>query len=161
RWTGRISLDAGTLNDLQLLGMDADAAAAIWLDGRQIRIEPRSAHLSDGVDVTVAASSAAKLTISLKGGPDSTPVQTDVTLAKRMAEPIHLPLDAKGNEITIQRAPGDALRINANRNDLIFVPGEKFAFDLQALLDGLEPSTTIDIEATLSAARSATPLWTN
>ena len=39
--------------------------------------------------------------------------------------------------------PADSLRIIANRDPLIFGPREQFTFDLEPLLAGVEPSTTI------------------
>ncbi|MGD9637240.1 MAG: hypothetical protein AB7U97_28445, partial [Pirellulales bacterium] len=56
-------------------------------------------------------------------------------------------------------APADSLRIIANRDPLIFAPGEQFTFDLEPLLSGVEPSTTIDIAASLTPARSRTTRW--
>lgn len=57
------------------------------------------------------------------------------------------------------RAPTDSLRIVTNRNPLIFAPGEQFTFDLEPVLQGVEPSTTIDIATTLTPARGRTTLW--
>ncbi len=57
------------------------------------------------------------------------------------------------------RAPAESLRIITNREPLIFAPGEQFTFDLQPQLDGVEPSTTIDISTTLTPARRHSSLW--
>lgn len=56
-------------------------------------------------------------------------------------------------------APADSLRIIAHRDSLIFAPGEQFTFDLEPRLSGVEPSTTIDIAASLTPARSRTTRW--
>jgi hypothetical protein len=53
-------------------------------------------------------------------------------------------------------APVDRLRIIAHRDPLIFTPGEQFTFDLEPMLVGVEPSTTIDIAASLTSGGSAT-----
>jgi hypothetical protein len=53
----------------------------------------------------------------------------------------------------------DSLRIIANRDPLIFGPREQFTFDLEPLLAGVEPSTTIDIATTLTPARGHATLW--
>jgi hypothetical protein len=55
--------------------------------------------------------------------------------------------------------PADSLRIIANRDPLIFAPREQFTFDLEPLLAGVEPSTTIDIATTLTPARGRVTLW--
>jgi len=57
------------------------------------------------------------------------------------------------------RAPVDSLHVVANRDPLIFAPGEMFTFDLEPLLTGVEPSTTIDIATTLTPARGRATLW--
>jgi hypothetical protein len=57
------------------------------------------------------------------------------------------------------RAPVDSLHVVANRDPLIFAPGEMFTFDLEPLLSGVEPSTTIDIATTLTPARGRATLW--
>jgi hypothetical protein len=57
------------------------------------------------------------------------------------------------------RAPVDSLHVVANRDPLIFAPGEMFTFDLEPLLTGVEPSTTIDIATTLTPARGHATLW--
>lgn len=56
-------------------------------------------------------------------------------------------------------APTDSLRIIANRDPLIFAPGEQFTFDLEPLLAGVEPSTAIDIAASLTKAGGRNTLW--
>lgn len=57
------------------------------------------------------------------------------------------------------RAPIDTLHVVANRDPLIFAPGEMFTFDLEPVLTGVEPSTTIDIATTLTPARGRATLW--
>lgn len=56
-------------------------------------------------------------------------------------------------------APADSLRIIAHRDPLIFSPGEQFTFDLEPLLAGVEPSTAIDIAASLTSAGTRTTRW--
>ena len=53
------------------------------------------------------------------------------------------------------------LRITTSRQSLIFRPGEQFTFDLQPLMEDLEPSTTIDIDTTLTGARRSDTLWSH
>jgi hypothetical protein len=161
RWTGQVALEGGTLSDAQLLGMEADAAATVWLENNELRIDSPSPHLFDGADVTVTAASDARLVVTLATGENGTPVHAQVALADVLKKPYHLPLGDRGNELLIQRAPGDTLRISTNRSSLIFRPGEQFTFDVQPLVEGLDPSTTIDITTTLSPARGGNSLWSH
>jgi hypothetical protein len=159
RWSGHISLDQGSLTDPQLLGMEADAAAAVLLEPNRIRVDTPRPHLFDGVDVTVASSGEAHLTVELKSAPDATPVKADVPLADAIRKPFHLLLDDRGSELVIQRAPNDTLRIVTHRDSMIFAPGEQFTFDVQPLLEEIGPGTTIDIEAKLTVGRSGNSVW--
>ena len=156
-----MALDKGTLADLQLLGMEADAAAAVSLDGNQIKVDTPRPHLFDGVDLTVSASNDAKLTVEMKAGADGTPVKADVPLADALRKPFRLTLDNRGSELVIQRAPNDGLRIITHRDSLIFSPGEQFTFDVQPVLEEIEPGTTIDIEATMTVGRGGNSVWHN
>jgi hypothetical protein len=156
-----VSLDKGSLADPQLLGMDADAAATVSLDANQIKIDSPRPHLFDGVDVTVNSSSDAHLTIEMKSGPDAAPVKADVPLADALRKPFRLPLDDRGAELVIQRAPNDALRIVTHRDSMIFAPGEQFTFDVQPALEEIEPGTMIDIESTMTVGRGGNSVWHN
>jgi hypothetical protein len=161
RWSGRIALAGGTFSDMQLLGMDADAAGSIWIDDGVIHVDAIRAHQFDGIDVTVTAGDAAQLTIELKGDHMTSPATIDVPLAKAVREQFLQKLDAERSQVLVQRSPGDALRIETDRDTLIFAPGEEFEFVLRPILDELEPGTAIDVKTTLSRARGGGALWSD
>jgi hypothetical protein len=56
-------------------------------------------------------------------------------------------------------APNDTLRIDTDREQLLFAPGEEFGFDLTAQVADVVPGTTLDIRTTLSPARQDKELW--
>ena len=61
----------------------------------------------------------------------------------------------------VQRSPGDALRIETDRDTLLFAPGEEFTFVVRPVLDQLEPGTTIDVKTSLSRARGGGAVWSD
>ncbi len=162
RWTGRITVDGGTFGEFRLLGMEADAAASVWREQNTIRVDAPRVHRFDGIDVAITASDEdAQLHIELSSDPNQPPVSVDVPLAKALREPFQLALDASGNALLVQRAPGDELRIETARQELIFAPRDTFSFTLRPVVDGIEPGSTIDVETRLSKARGGSTLWSD
>lgn len=163
-WSGRIVLEGGSLEGIQLLSMEADAPGSIWLENpHTLRIESIRPHPFDGLDVTVAApknaASSARLVVELTSAPGSSPLKAEVPLSEALRKPFRTSLDARGNELVVHRSPGDALRIESEEDVLIFSPGEKFSFLLRPFVEEIEPSTSIDVEATLSPARGGETVW--
>jgi hypothetical protein len=159
-WSGRIVLDGGSFADLQLLGMEADAPGTVWLeDEHTLRINSSRPHRFDGVDVTITPDGLPQLTVELTEHRDSTPLKAEVLLADAMRKPYRMVLDTRGNDLVVQRSPGDSLRIETDRDLLVFSPGEQFSFVLRPVLEEIEPSTSIDVETTLSPARGGDPVW--
>ncbi len=164
RWAGRITVEGGTLGELRLLGMEADAAASVWREQNTIRIAAPRPYRFNGIDVAVtAADETARLHIELSPAPQQPPVSTDVPLAEvlRDAQPFQLSLDTAGNALLVQRAPGDELRIETDRESLIFAPRETFSFMLRPVVDGIEPGATIDVETRLTKARGGATIWSD
>jgi hypothetical protein len=161
RWMGRISLSDGTLADMQLLGMEADAAAAVWQEGNVIHVDAVRPHRFDGFDVTVQAGGDARLAIELTTPGLAAPVTLDVPIAEAIRQPLRKTLDNKKNVLLVHRSPGDNLQIEADRDALIFAPGEQFTFQFRQRHEELTPGTTVDVVAKLTPARGGAVLWTN
>lgn len=159
-WSGRIVLEGGTFADMQLLGMEADAPGTVWLENEHtLRVHSGQPHRFDGVDVTITPDGAPRLTAELSESSDATPLKTDVVLAEAMRKPYRMVLDTRGNDLVVQRSPSDALRIETDRDLLVFSPGEQFSFVVRPVLEEIEPSTSIDVETTLSPARGGEAVW--
>ena len=77
------------------------------------------AHRFDGVDVTVTAGDSARLVIQLTADPKTAPVSVEVPLADAIRRPYRRSLDWSGSELLIHQSPGDALRIETDREDAI------------------------------------------
>lgn len=159
-WSGRLVLEGGTFGDMQLLGMEADAPGTVWLENdHTLRIASTRPHRFDGVDITIRPSGPPRLTAELAENAGATPLKTEVLLADAMRKPYRMVLDSQGNDLVVQRSPGDGLRIETDRDLMIFAPGDQFSFMLRPVLDEIEPSTSIDVQTTLSPARGGEPVW--
>jgi hypothetical protein len=161
RWSGRIALDRGSFSNLQLLGMDADAAGSVWIDEGLIRIDSIQPHRFDGVDVTVTGGDAGRLAVQVTSDAKTGPVSFEIPLSEVVRRPFRRSLDWSGSELLVHRSPGDALRIETQRTSMIFAPGEEFSFVVRPVLDELSPSTTIDVTTALSHARGGGAIWSD
>lgn len=159
QWTGRVRLDKGELSSLKLLGLDADAAGSVWLDKSQVHIGSLSPRKSDRFEIAANAAADANLLIELAAGAPATPAQAKIPLADLLKRPYQLPLDDRGNSLKIEVIPNPALHISIKRESLIFAPGEQLSFELAPELANTLHGTTLDIHATLTAARHKEVSW--
>ena len=164
-WIGQLRLDKGSLSDLKLLSVNADAAGSMWVDQSQVRINSLSPHKSDSIEVVANGAADAKLLIELSAGPKATPSQAQVPLADLARRPYQQRLDNTGNTLEIRAIPEPSLHISfegdAGQHDaLIFAPGETLSFELAPLLPATLHGTTLDIQTTLSPARRKNVAWT-
>jgi len=119
---GRIELvDPGTAPDAtqwRFLSADPLALATMHDAGGSIAVhEPRGLEMN-GVEVAVVDWRRARLRVQLtRSETGEAPVVFDGLVADVCASAVQKPLDADGNRLSIERAPGDELRV-------VFVPGE-------------------------------------
>jgi hypothetical protein len=161
RWSGQISISDGTLSSMELLGMEADAAAAVWRQENVVHISALRPHRFDGIDVTASASEEARIVVELTAEGLAEPVVTELPIADVIRQPVRRPLDDRNNVVLIHRSPGDGMRIEAQREGLIFAPGEPFPFILRPTVPGLKPGTTVDVTTTIAPAEGGAPLWSD
>ncbi|MEX0678880.1 MAG: family 10 glycosylhydrolase [Pirellulales bacterium] len=139
-WHGAMGLSAGSFRELKPLGIEADEPGSIWLDGTQIQIRQPSARAYDGVDLSVTADLDARMTIWLSNDQAETAKTLQIALRDLIGQqPYHTALDDAGNRLFVSRSPGDRLRIDFERDHLVFEPGESFSFQVRPFL--VETST--------------------
>ncbi len=161
RWFGRFALDQGSVSKMKLLGLAADSTASIWLEDGCVHLASLSARSHDAIEVTVAANQGSKLLVELSSNIAQQRSPTPVALSELATQPYVARLDDRGNTLKIELVPPEALRIVTDREPLIFVPGEKLAFELEAALADVVPGTTLDVHTTLSPARGEGTIWAN
>lgn len=165
-WTGRVSLDKGSLSNLKLLSSDADAAGSLWIDQSQLHIADISAHKSDVVEVAANASPDATLLVELSSGPQVGPSKVQIPLADLQRRPFQQRLDALGNTLDVRVIPNSPLHIKikgeaASGQKLIFSPGEQLSFELSPVLPAALHGTMLDIQSTLTKARRKESVWSD
>jgi hypothetical protein len=160
QWSGRFSVDNGNLSDLRPLGIEPDEPGSMWLDDGKVRIEQKSGRTYDGVDVLVTAAADATLSIAFEPlDGKGAGFHTDVPLTQVTQSFVNHPLDQQGNHLLIRRAPGDRLRLELDRDRLIFETGEVWRFRMTPHLADLPPGTELQLKARLSPVRETRSLW--
>lgn len=128
-WRGTVNLSAGSFEQIEPLGIEADEPGSIWLDGSQIRIRQPSPRAYDGIDVVVTADLDARLTVWLSNDQAETAKTSQIALRDLMGpQPYNTTLDDEQNRLFVSRAPGDRLRVDFDRDHLVFAPGETCTF---------------------------------
>jgi hypothetical protein len=133
-WHGSIRLTGGRFSDLQALGIEADESGSIWLDGGGIEVRTRSVRAYDGVDVWVSGDLDQRLIVSLSNEPGEATKPLEITLRSLLSQSHTSNLDEIGNRLLVSRAPSDRLRVNFDRQHLVFAPGDTFQFEIQPYL---------------------------
>lgn len=144
-WAGtfEVSGDNSRLLDPVSLAIEADQPGRVRLEGSRLSIRPASARTYDGFDVTVESDRDAELELAL-APPGETAKPIRFGLAELLAHPINELLDDRGNHVWFRRAPGDELRVELDRDHLVFRPGEEFRCNVRLNLvspteDGRRP----------------------
>ena len=127
-WQGTIRLTHGKFSNLRALGIEADEPGSIWLDAEGIEIRQRSFRAYDGVDVTVTAELDDQLVISLSSDRETAAKPIEIPLRSIASQSHSSTLDETGNRLLVSRSAGDRLRIQFDRDNLVFSPGETFQF---------------------------------
>ena len=160
QWTGTLSLGEGSFSDLRYLGLEADQAATVYLNGGAIEIRHGSVRDYDGLDVRVTATRSAVLTVEMSPKDHSEEMlRVEVPLTDVISGYYHSVLDSQNNQLLIQRVPGDSLHVVWDRDALVFAPGERLEFRVVPHLLGLEEGTAVRCHVQLVPARSERPLW--
>jgi hypothetical protein len=140
-WQGSINLSGGSLEQLSTLGIEADSPGAIWLEGNDtVQIRQPSPRAYDGVDVSLRASSEAKLKIQLSTTDGVAPPSVEIPLSDLLEGTHSSTLDDTGNRLSVSRSPGDQLRVTFEREHLVFAPSEAFEFTVEPYHIGVKSS---------------------
>lgn len=165
QWAARLSIEDGELSDLALLGRQRDTPGSIWIENGSVLVAQPRPRTFDGVDVTARASLDSTLRIEMRAAGEQQPQIVELSLAELMKSQHRTTLLSAGGAtqttLLVHRAQADALRINTERADLVFQPGEKFQFDLEPALLNLPPGASLDLTAEVQRGRGGTQQWRN
>jgi hypothetical protein len=127
RWAGVLETSQGTIANAASLDASANEAGTLWADGKCLWLGRRNACSRDGFEVTVIAPPSAHLSFTLQSSaPDGVRQRFDCLVSDLEGECKCLSAKSAALRLSVQRAPGDALRIVVDRPNLIYRPGETF-----------------------------------
>ena len=131
-WTGQVELSEGAFSQSQTLGSEPDAVASAFAQGSRIEIAAPRPLAYQALDITADAPVTATLNVKFASAadPESTQLFT-VPLSDLVSGQFNQPLDAAGNRLLIQRAPGDLLKVTTTNDHLVFAPGERWDIAIQ------------------------------
>lgn len=150
-WSGKASIDHGRLLDVQPWGRDPDSAALAMSRANGVVIAPRLPRRIAAFDVTAEADGAAVLRVELRAG-DGEPVVADMLLSDITTRAKRVALG--DGVLQVYRAPDDRIRVQTDRQQLIFAPGDVFRFGVEATVPGATPHSPVDLVAELQRGRS-------
>ncbi len=160
QWYGSIWLSEGSIEDPQLLGVEADEPGSMWVDNGRLNIRQRSVRKYDGVDLLVRAPRSAKLAIQLAAVGDKPSERViEVPLEEILRATFGTGLDDQGSRLSIARKPGDLLPVELDSPSLVFAPGDRLAFRLETARLGIAPGEKIRFVAQLKNPNAEKPVW--
>jgi hypothetical protein len=126
-WAGVLETSQGTVADVASLGVDGDEAGTLWADGKCLWLGRRNPCTHDGFELSVIAPPSAHLSFTLQApGAGGLRQRFECLLADLEADRKCLSAKSAALQLSVRRAPGDALRIVVDRANLIYRPGEAF-----------------------------------
>ena len=158
-WAGVLETSQGTIEHPASLAVAGDEAGTLWADGKCLWLGRHKSSDRDGFEVSVIAPPSAHLSFTLQAPGSSGPRQRFECLLSDLEGGKSLSAKGAALQLSVRRAPGDALRIVVDRPHLIYHPSETFKATLvpDVLIDG-RPSKRAQIRWTLSAARTGVTL---
>ena len=156
-WRGKFSVNGGQIVDHEALGISEDEPGSMWIEEGVLHVAEKSSREYDGVDIAIEGSLECELTVSLIAGEQVQNIPPLIIPLKELIEqPFHdrIGPESSGNEIMIQRQPGDRLRVNFENRSLLFKPSEKFELQLTPHLLGLEANSSVTLHSRILIARS-------
>ena len=133
-WRGQIevlnpsgSTVYGSVTEASSLGIEADQAAAYSVQQGVLYIHHTSARAYDGYTLSVTGYQGCKIRITLSTD-NKESKRFDINWEDLFYQPIQF--DAFDAKVILRRTSGDYLRLNVNRDNLVFSPGETFTAKL-------------------------------
>ncbi len=162
-WHGSIQLTAGRIVSAERLGFAADAPGAMAMQDGVLKFWQRGPTPFDGMDVRLQGPGTAKLIVTLASADgDDPPRQVELTLQQFTSrQPFYdsSKLDDLQNRVVARRAPGDRLRVEFQRDSLVFSPGEGFAFKVLPAHLGFPPGTQLKCHVELVQIHAGEAVW--
>ncbi|MBE6427684.1 MAG: hypothetical protein E7028_03715 [Planctomycetaceae bacterium] len=145
---GLIACDCGNMENLLPLSMDSESPGGAWLANGTIHIEQELPKKFNGFDVSVPYQPQGKLYVQISDQPNlSTVKRIEIPLRNLIYENQTFPLSESSNfQCSVNRVPGDELRVLLERDSLVFSPQDMFHCTVQPFLCSKHESGTANRE---------------
>ena len=158
---GRISIDHGVFEKLQNLSLDAGSTGAfdISADRNTITIDPRVPTKHCGVEFLVRGDLSSVIRYE-----DLAETQTNASKSivvgtlSEVASGKQIELRGGRIRLSVTRSPGDRIRVNLDRKNRIFHPGEEISFAVEPVLTGFPANEDLLLSMDLVPARVNKPI---
>ncbi len=160
-WHGSIVADSGAVSNITPLGLSESLAnTAAKINDRQINIHQSIATNYDGFDFTFQGDRNSNFTIDLAADDDpESKFQKTFSVASLIQGAFQNPLDDLGNHVSIDRVPGDVIKVQLDRDHLVIDAGETMSVDVALNHSVLKPGQA-NLRMSLVTARQSGPaIW--
>lgn len=162
-WVGSIKVHSGELSKVRSLAMTPDSPGGVEHKTSELAvIHERSPTNYSGADLTIRGTAATTLTVTLH--PVDRPNQqfeSRVQLSQIINQPYSERIDSDGNQLNIDRQPGDKIVVDVLQDRLVFKPKDFLSLRLTPNLTGIN-ARTANCRIKIVPARQQTPvIWTN
>ena len=155
-WSGNIHFHDATISNPALLGMNVESAAAIQVQPHAIRIKQLVESSFEGVDIDVKGYPDSLVTFRLTS-PSKQAIEQRFKLSEAIQQARIFRLDDSNNRISFERTTGDQIKIESDRDHMVFDTGETFEFQIAAnLVPGSGPNTRCAIETVAVESKATT-----
>ena len=160
RWQGRIWLDDGAVVGITALGLDQDAQRSFRLSDKALHVSAPRPRTYEAIDATLRAPLEANVIVQLSHTGLTKQQTISIPLSKLIAGRHTEPLDEEGNRLLVHRTPGDMLRVDIQRDHLVFAPNERWSIRISPHLLGTSFRGFAAVAARLLKSRTDQVIWT-
>ena len=130
QWRTSLRLSEGRFIAMQRLSLEADSPGSAVFTPAAIHISQLSPRAYDGLDLRVDAPLHANLIIDFSAENQPATTRQLTVPVRDLLDSFSEELDEQNNRLVIRRAPGDLLRMQFQRESLVFAPGELFQLEV-------------------------------
>ncbi len=159
-WQGRVRVNSGSVVRVRDLGVDPWLRTYKHLEAGQLVVEPSGNVAYDACDLLIQATPESTLSVEWTSPTDQR-IQRQFELPiSRLIDGSHVEtLDDAGNRFVLRRAPGDQLRVQCERDHLIFAPGEQWTVAIVPNVLRLEPNAFYRVRVAIVPLGGNTETW--
>jgi hypothetical protein len=162
-WHGSIRASTGRISEASRLGFAADAPGSMAMQDGTLQFWQRGPTRFDGMDVRVQGPNTATIILTLVPADGRDKAQTiELPFSQFVAQRAFVDsskLDDQQNRVVVRRAPGDRLRVEFERDSLVFAPGEDFSFKILPTHLGFSPETQLKCQVELYHTYGGDAVW--